>query len=173
MNGISDFDKEHIERLLDEVLGNVSFHGDTYEDGISMKNIKLHEIALNHIWAKLRDTAYQAAGKQEFSAVDIINQIESISKEHIDEVEDVIGLIKESKGEYMPKIKLTQELDYISGHLRYGHLELVVDADRWNSLSEEDKKAFFSEKSVIVVDDYEVEDHEKSKNVPIEEFDEE
>ena len=73
----------------------------------------------------------------------------------------------------MSKIKLTQELDYVSGHLRYGHLELVVDADKWNSLSEEEKKAFFSENSVIVVDDYEVEDHGKSKNAPIEEFDEE
>lgn len=173
MHEISDFDKEHIERLLDEVLGGVSFHGDTYEDEISMRNIKLHKIALAHIWAKLRDTAYRAAGKQEFSAVDIINQIESISKEHIDEVKDVIGLIKEKKGEYMPKIKLTQELDYISGHLRYGHLELVVDADKWNSLSEEEKKAFFSENSVIVVDDYEVEDHGKSEDTPIEESDEE
>jgi hypothetical protein len=35
---ISDFDKEHIERLLDEVLGRVSFHGDTYEDEISMRS---------------------------------------------------------------------------------------------------------------------------------------
>lgn len=170
---ISDFDKEHIERLLNEVLGGVSFHGDTYEDGISMKNIKLHKIALNHIWSKLRDTAYQAAGKQEFSAVGIINQIESISKEHIDDVEDVVGLIKEKKGEYMPKIKLTQELDYISGHLRYGHLELVVDADKWNDLSEEEKKAFFEDNAYIVVDDYEVEDHGKSKNTPIKESDEE
>lgn len=49
MTEISDFDKEHIERLLDEVLGGVSFHGDTYDDEISMRNIKLHEIALNHI----------------------------------------------------------------------------------------------------------------------------
>lgn len=96
---INDFDKEHIERLLDEVLGGISFHGDTYEYKISMRNIKLHEIALNHIWTKLRDTAYQAAGKQEFSAVGIINQIENISKEHIDEVEDVVELIKEKKGE--------------------------------------------------------------------------
>lgn len=56
MTEISDFDKEHIERLLDEVLGGVSFHGDTYDDEISMRNIKLHEIALNHIWAKLKTT---------------------------------------------------------------------------------------------------------------------
>lgn len=63
-----NFDKEYIERLLDEVLGKVSFHGDTYEDEISMRNIRLHEIALIHIWSKLRDTAYQAAGKRELSA---------------------------------------------------------------------------------------------------------
>jgi hypothetical protein len=92
-----NFDKEYIERLLDEVLGKVSFHGDTYDDKISMKNIRLHEIALIHIWSKLRDTAYQAAGRQEFSAGNIINQIETISKEHIGEVKDVIGLIEEKK----------------------------------------------------------------------------
>lgn len=173
MAEISDFDKEHIERLLDEVLGGVSFYEDTYEDEISMRNIKLHEIALNHIWTKLRNTAYRAAGKQEFSAVGIINQIERISKEHIDEVEDVIGLIKEKKGEYIPKTKLTQELDYVQGHLCGGHLELVVDADKWSSLSEEEKSAFFEENADIVVDDYEVEDYEKSENASIEEHDEE
>ena len=94
-----NFDKEYICRLLDEVLGKVSFHGDTYEDEISMRNIRLHEIALIHIWSKLRDTAYQAAGKRELSAVKIINQIETISKDHIGEVEDVIGLIEEEKAQ--------------------------------------------------------------------------
>lgn len=94
-----NFDKEYISRLLDEVLGKVSFHGDTYEDEISMRNIRLHEIALIHIWSKLRDTAYQAAGKRELSAVKIINQIEEISKDHIGEVEDVIGLIEEKKAQ--------------------------------------------------------------------------
>lgn len=94
-----NFDKEYIQRLLDEVLGEVSFHGDSYDDEISMRNIRLHEIALIHIWSKLRDTAYQAAGKREFSAVKIINQIEEISKDHIGEVEDVIGLIEEKKAQ--------------------------------------------------------------------------
>ena len=97
MEQTNDFDKEYIRRLLDEVLGKVSFCGDSYDDEISMKNIRLHEIALIHIWSKLRDTAYQAAGKQEFSAVKIIKQIEGLSKEHIDEVKDVIGLIEEKK----------------------------------------------------------------------------
>lgn len=94
-----NFDKEYICRLLDEVLGKVSFHGDTYEDDISMRNIRLHEIALIYIWSKLRDTAYQAAGRQELSAVKIINQIEEISKDHIDEVKDVVGLIEEKKAQ--------------------------------------------------------------------------
>lgn len=94
-----NFDKEYIWRLLDEVLGEVSFHGDTYEDEISMRNITLHEIALKHIWFKLTETAYQAAGKRELSAVKIINQIEEISKDHIAEVEEVIGLIEEEKAQ--------------------------------------------------------------------------
>ncbi len=43
----------------------------------------------------------------------------------------------------MAKIKLTRELDYVQGHLRNGHLELVVDENEWNSMSNDDKREFF------------------------------
>lgn len=94
-----NFDKEYIWRLLDEVLGKVYSQLDNLDNEALMRNLTLHEIALKHIWFNLTETAYQAAGKRELSAVKIINQIEEISKDHIGEVEDVIGLIEEKKAQ--------------------------------------------------------------------------
>lgn len=38
----------------------------------------------------------------------------------------------------MARIKLTRELDYIQGHLRSGYLELIVDENEWNNMSDDD-----------------------------------
>ena len=69
----------------------------------------------------------------------------------------------------MAKIKLTRELDYVQGHLRGGHLELVVDENEWNSMSDNDKQEFFSDNAEVVVDDYEVEDYDWGDTSEIEE----
>ena len=69
----------------------------------------------------------------------------------------------------MAKIKLTRELDYVQGHLHSGHLELVVDENEWNSMSDDDKREFFSDNAEVVVDDYEVEDYDWSDTSDIEE----
>ena len=60
----------------------------------------------------------------------------------------------------MAKIKLTRELDYVQGHLRSGHLELIVDENEWNSMSNDDKREFFRDNADVIVDDYEVEDYD-------------
>lgn len=69
----------------------------------------------------------------------------------------------------MAKIKLTRELDYVAGHLRNGHLELFVDENEWNNMSDEDKRDFFGGNAEVVVDDYEVEDYDWSGTSEIEE----
>lgn len=69
----------------------------------------------------------------------------------------------------MAKIKLTRELDYVVGHLRNGHLELFVDENEWNSMSDEDKRDFFGDNAEVVVDGYEVEDYDWSDTSEIEE----
>lgn len=60
----------------------------------------------------------------------------------------------------MAKIKLTRELDYVQGHLSSGHLELFVDENEWNSMSDDNKREFFSDNAEVVVDDYEVDDYD-------------
>lgn len=98
MTKTNDFDKRHIEKLLDQVLGNVSFHGETYADKESLQNLELHKIALKHIYEKLSDTAYDTAGRQEFSAAALRRQIEDINKGIANEVNDLIGLFLEYQG---------------------------------------------------------------------------
>ena len=64
----------------------------------------------------------------------------------------------------MKKFLVTQELDYVQGHLKYGHRELYVYAD---SL-EEAKKKFMDEHlerdMEIVIDDYSIYDWEGRGN---------
>ena len=69
----------------------------------------------------------------------------------------------------MAKIKLTQELDYVAGYLRNGHLELFVDDNEWNSMSDDERYDFFHDNAEVVVDDYEVEDYDWSSNSDIKE----
>ena len=69
----------------------------------------------------------------------------------------------------MAKIKLTRNLDYIQGHLRSGHQELVVDENEWNGMSDDDKYDFFHDNAEFVVDDYEVEDYDWGGDAEIEE----
>ena len=59
----------------------------------------------------------------------------------------------------MKKFMVTQECDYVTGYLRYGHFEGIIEA---NSL--EEAKKIMEEKGShdllsLVVDDYSVEDY--------------
>lgn len=57
------------------------------------------------------------------------------------------------------KLLVQANLDYIQGHLRYGHKELEVDAEEWNKLDEEERKQLIDDQGDFILDDYELEDH--------------
>ena len=64
----------------------------------------------------------------------------------------------------MKKFMVTQECDYVTGYLRYGHFEGIIEA---NSL--EDAKKIMEEKGShdllsLVVDDYSVDDYDVGNN---------
>lgn len=64
----------------------------------------------------------------------------------------------------MKKFMVTQECDYVTGYLRYGHLEGIIEA---NSL--EEAKKIMEEKDShdllsLVVDDYSVDDYDVGDN---------
>lgn len=46
-------------------------------------------------------------------------------------------------------------VEYVMGHLRYGHLEMIVEADN----AEEARAAFNPRYADLIVDDWEVEDY--------------
>lgn len=69
----------------------------------------------------------------------------------------------------MARVKLTQELDSVRGHLRSGHLELIVDENEWDSMSDDDKREFFKHNAQVMVDDYYVNDYDVAEDSAIEE----
>ena len=54
--------------------------------------------------------------------------------------------------------KVTAELDYVQGHLRYGHIELEVEKETWDSMTEDEQKEYLKFNGEIVIDDYSLED---------------
>ena len=56
-------------------------------------------------------------------------------------------------------LTITASIDYISGHLRYGHKELEIAESIWNAMSKDEQKDYFSDKAKVVVDDYEIDDY--------------
>ena len=57
------------------------------------------------------------------------------------------------------KFKVYADVDYVRGHLRYGHLEGTVECESVEKLKELFKEKDFNDCLKLVVDDYEVEDY--------------
>ena len=54
----------------------------------------------------------------------------------------------------MKKFLVTAALGYVTGYLRYGHLEGIVEAESEEALKEMMKKENFTKYLDVVVDDY-------------------
>jgi len=58
-------------------------------------------------------------------------------------------------------MKIIADVDYVTGHLRYGHWELELndeDYRGYKNLSEEDKIAWIEEDGNFIIDDYRIDD---------------
>lgn len=58
-------------------------------------------------------------------------------------------------------MKIIADVDYVNGHLRYGHYELELDDEDYNkykNLSEEDKISWIEDDGDFIVDDYRIYD---------------
>lgn len=74
----------------------------------------------------------------------------------------------------MAKFKVTQQADYIIGHLRYGHREGVIEADSKEDALNKLKNDGYTDYLNTVVDDYSIDDAEFDDNpFKIEELEEE
>lgn len=56
----------------------------------------------------------------------------------------------------MPKFIVSQEADYVSGYLRYGHREGVIEADDKEDALNKLHNEGYTDYLELVVDDYEV-----------------
>lgn len=64
----------------------------------------------------------------------------------------------------MAKFRVSQEADYITGHLRYGHREGIIEADSKEDALSKLRNEGYTDYLDLVVDDYEVEDVDYGDN---------
>ena len=57
------------------------------------------------------------------------------------------------------KFKVCKNLDYVQGHLRYGHGTVIVEAESKEEALKLAEKAFEDDNYEVEVDSYEIEDH--------------
>ena len=76
MNPDKDMDNNvYIERLLNDTLGKISFHGETYADKEVLERLDMYEFALNHIYKQLENLLGSCFKKKEFSAISLFSLI--------------------------------------------------------------------------------------------------
>lgn len=73
----------------------------------------------------------------------------------------------------MTRFRVTRDLDYVMGHLRYGHLEGEFEAESKEELMEKLKSGDLDAALELVVDDYSVDDYVDAGDYEIEEISEE
>jgi len=65
------------------------------------------------------------------------------------------------------KFRVTQECDYVMGHLRYGHYEGIVEVKDEAELKEKIDECYITDYLSLVIDDYSCDDAEVGDN-PVE-----
>ena len=54
------------------------------------------------------------------------------------------------------------DLEYLMGHLRYGHIELQMDEEEYKeyeTYTDKEKEEYIMENGDLIIDDYEVDDY--------------
>lgn len=64
-------------------------------------------------------------------------------------------------------LKITQDLEYVQGYLRNGHKELEIEQEKWDGMSEEERREYFNDCASVIVDDYEIGDYGTDESEPL------
>lgn len=67
----------------------------------------------------------------------------------------------------MAKFLVKQEADYVTGHLRYGHREAIIEGESKEDVLNKLKNEGYDDYLEFVLDDYELDDAEFSSNYDI------
>lgn len=68
----------------------------------------------------------------------------------------------------MGKVKLVGDLDYVAGHLRYGHYEVEVDEVFVKNSTKQQLKEHLLNNGELIIDDFEIDDSGEITDVRIE-----
>lgn len=66
--------------------------------------------------------------------------------------------------------RITANVDYVMGHLRYGHYELEIKKEEWDEISDDEKEDYIRECGDFIVDDWSVEDIGEIENITLKEI---
>lgn len=64
-------------------------------------------------------------------------------------------------------LKITQNLDYVQGYLKYGHKELEIEQEKWDKMTQEERREYFNDCASVIVDDYIIEDYGVDETEPL------
>lgn len=56
----------------------------------------------------------------------------------------------------MEQYRIIGNLDYVQGHLRYGHFELYVDKEIWDNMSKDEQEEYIRDYGDLIVDDWSI-----------------
>ena len=62
------------------------------------------------------------------------------------------------------------DLEHLTGHLRYGHIELQMDEEEYKeyeTYTDKEKEEYIAENGDLVIDDYEVNDYGPISNIRV------
>lgn len=62
------------------------------------------------------------------------------------------------------------DLEYLMGHLRYGHIELQMDEEEYKeyeTYTDKEKEEYVFENGDLIIDDYEVNDYGPISNIRV------
>ena len=79
-------DEDYMKRLLNDTLGELSFHGETYADKEVLERLDVYQFALNYIYQQMEGLLGSTFNKKEFSAISLFNKTHRILKEYNENV---------------------------------------------------------------------------------------
>lgn len=68
------------------------------------------------------------------------------------------------------KLKVIGEVEYVMGHLRYGHYEVDVDKYEWETMSMDEKVEYIRDFGDFILDDYSINDIGSISNIIVDDI---
>lgn len=102
-------DAAYVRRLLDDVLGRLSFHGETYADKKTLEQLDIYEVVIVYIYCQMRELLCCCDSREESSAVRLFSKTHRILKDYHKQLSSDLERIDYDRG--------VLSISYIEGYL--------------------------------------------------------